>query len=152
MVFPSGLSLGVEDSVRFDDAQRRRVSVFSFQRSSGTSETRMIPGAVNEQARDARGGYAVRICHGGSHGAARSYRGCAPCTAKKLSRDGASAGMQKIHEERLPRKNARNTKEEEPEFEHGLTGLTGSEASRSRSSMLHPQPLGSKLSWFIRRQ
>jgi hypothetical protein len=31
----------------------------------------------------------VQIQIGGSHGAAKSYKGCAPCTAKKLSRCGA---------------------------------------------------------------
>jgi hypothetical protein len=48
-------------------------------------------GAVIEQAhrrlsgrpRDARGVRAVQMCDGGSDGAARSYTGCAPCTAQK---------------------------------------------------------------------
>jgi hypothetical protein len=42
------------------------------------------------QARYARVGCAVRRRDGGSRGTARSYSGCAPCTAKKLSRYGAS--------------------------------------------------------------
>jgi hypothetical protein len=51
----------------------------------------IICGVVKQQAyrrrsgrpRDARGVRAVQICDGGSDGAARSYAGCAPCTAQK---------------------------------------------------------------------
>jgi hypothetical protein len=59
----------------------------------------MFCGYVNEQrhrrrsgkAGNARGSHAVRICHGGSDGTARSYTSDAPCTAQKLSRCGALA-------------------------------------------------------------
>jgi hypothetical protein len=56
----------------------------------------MVCGGVDEETsmgrlRDARGVRAVLMRRGGSCERARSYAGCAPCTAKKMSRHGASA-------------------------------------------------------------
>jgi hypothetical protein len=68
----------------------------------------MISGVVKQQAHrrrserpcDARGVRAVQICDGGSDGAARSYAGCAPCTAQKTvapRRSGARRQAQHGH-------------------------------------------------------